>query len=148
MGKFIHPKDGQEPLGRFRAGGINFELHEPVIYQPSLITKDGRVIGTIIVPAGVVSDFASVPRFFWRVISPIDADVRMPAIVHDFLYTSQIWSKKVADRIFLEALIAHQAPRWKANAMYQAVNWFGGSAWNDHKAEKALRDLIDLPGKN
>lgn len=141
MGKFIHPKDGQEPRGRFRPGGIEFELHEILAYKPSLITKDGCVIGTIIVPAGIVSDFASVPRFFWRIISPIDPDVRLPAIIHDYLYTSQIWSKEIADLIFLEALLAHEAPRWKARAMYKAVDWFGGKAWESHKTEKEVREL-------
>jgi hypothetical protein len=147
MGKFIHPKDGQEPLGRFKPGGINFELHEALIYQPSLIFE-GSVIGTITVPAGAVSDFASVPRFFWRIVSPIDADVRLPALVHDYLYTTQLWPKKVADLIFREALIAHGAPAWKRTAMYQAVNWCGGKAWRDHTEEKAIRALTESPGKN
>ena len=131
MGKFILPPNGQEPLGRFLRGGINYQIEEILAYQPSLIFE-GKVVGTIAVEAGTITDFASVPRFFWRIISPIDDDVRLPAIIHDDLYTKQIWPKKVADLIFKEALIAHGAPAWKVNAMYQAVNWFGGKAWKAH----------------
>lgn len=135
MGRFTHPPDGKEPLGKFTGKGLNYELHEIVGYEPSLMV-DGARVGTIIVPSGFVTDFASVPRFFWRIISPVDDDVRLPAIVHDHLYNEQSWDKEVADLIFREALVAHGAPFWKVHAMYQAVNWCGRKAWNDHKREK------------
>lgn len=140
MGRFTHPPGGKEPIGQFTGRGIDYQIHEIVGYEPSLVV-DGNRVGTIIVPAGTVTDFASVPRFFWRIISPVDNDVRMAAIIHDHLYTDQAWTKKVADLIFKEALIANGAPVWKATAMYQAVKWCGGKAWNDHKAAKAIQQL-------
>jgi hypothetical protein len=136
MGKFLLPPDGKEPLGRFLPHR-RFQIEEVVAFQSD-------IAGTIIVDAWTITDFASVPRFFWRIISPFDDDVRLPALVHDDMYTRQIWKKETADLVFREALIAHGAPAWKVNAMFQAVNWFGRKAWNDHKAAKALIDLQTL----
>jgi hypothetical protein len=135
LSEFSMPPNGREPKGEFLPGR-RFELHEPVVYYSGMIIGTSRV-GSIMVEAGTISDFASVPRFFWRLISPFDDDVRLPAIVHDSLYTSQVWEKDVADLIFREALQVRGAPAWKVFAMYNAVKWFGKKAWNDHKATKA-----------
>jgi hypothetical protein len=149
MGKFILPPDGKEPSGFFLPGR-KFQIEEPVMFQSELEHK-GKKIGTHTVEPGTITDFASVPRFFWRILTPMDDDVRMPAIVHDDLYNRQIWPKKVADQIFLEALLAHGAPLWKRQVMYRAVCIFGKKAWNDHKREKERlaiqHDMIDTPGK-
>jgi hypothetical protein len=141
---FVLPPDGKEPLGRFLPGR-RFQIEEVVVFQ-------SKVAGTIIVDKGTITDFASVPRFFWRIITPMDDDVRLPALVHDDMYTRQCWTKKEADLVFREALIDHGAPMWKVRAMFQAVNWCGRKAWNEHAREKEriayLHDLIDSPGKN
>jgi hypothetical protein len=137
MGKFILPPDGREPRGHFLPQR-RYRIEEVVGFQSDKF-------GTIIVEPGTVTDFASVPRVFWRIISPFDDDVRMPAIIHDDMYTRQLWEKEVADAVFLEALIANGAPWWKRNAMYQAVNWGGRKAWNDHKAAKTMEALRNSP---
>jgi hypothetical protein len=140
LSEFMLPPNGREPKGEFLPGR-RFELHEPVLYFSGMIIGNSRV-GSIMVDAGTISDFASVPRFFWRIISPFDDDVRMPALVHDFLYTTQVWEKDVADLIFREALQVRGAPAWKVNAMYNAVKWFGGKAWAAHKAAKARQQPL------
>ena len=50
------------------------------------------------IPAGYVSDGASVPRFFWRILSPnIDGRTLLPSIIHDFEYENGIGTRKAAD---------------------------------------------------
>lgn len=130
MGHFANK---QEPLGRF-ISKIEFELHEDVVYYPD----SGHAI---VVPSGTITDFASIPRFFHRILPPMDIH-RKAAIVHDHLYSTQSVSKKDADLIFLEAMKALDVPAWKRNAMYQAVKWFGFVAWNNHKKHLAAKSAI------
>lgn len=58
----------------------------------------------IIIPAGFVTDFASVPRFFWRLIPPTGRYTRA-AVVHDFLYrTPRLCTRAQADAVLYEAM--------------------------------------------
>lgn len=123
MGYFL--KDA-EPLGRF-VGPIEYRLEESLLFCSD-------IGGDVLVPAGTVTDFASIPRFFWRILPPWDIH-RRAAIVHDYLYSTQTQPKKVADAVFLEAMKAIDVPKWKAHAMHQAVKWFGFGAWNQHALE-------------
>jgi len=88
--------------------------------------------GVIDVPIGFQTDFASIPRFFHRLL-PKNGDYDAPAVVHDFMYQTAICNKMTADLIFLEAMQSVGVSRWKRWSMYQAVNWFGGEAWDKHR---------------
>ena len=58
----------------------------------------------VLVPAGFVTDFASVPRFFWRLIPPTGKYTRA-AVVHDFLYrTKGLCTRSQADAVLFEAM--------------------------------------------
>jgi hypothetical protein len=140
LSEFSQPPNGREPRGFFLPG-MRFQIEEPVVYFCGMTFGTSRV-GSILVEAGTISDFASVPRFFWRIISPFDDDVRLPAILHDDLDTTQTWPKDEADLIFREALMVHGAPMWKVNAMYNAVKWFGGKAWERHRLAKARQQPL------
>ena len=61
--------------------------------------------GLILVPKGFESDGCSMPRFFWRVFGhPFDMQYLREAILHDWLYKTQMCNRKVADTIFREEL--------------------------------------------
>jgi len=61
--------------------------------------------GCIVVPKGFESDGCSMPRFFWRVFGhPFDMQYLREAILHDYLYKTQIFDRKTADLIFREEL--------------------------------------------
>ena len=83
----------------------------------------------IIVPAGFKTDFASVPRIFWSVISPIGKGYTSAAIVHDYLYSTHQVTKKEADNIFLWLMQRDGVSYLKRYAMYWSVRLFGGKAW-------------------
>lgn len=82
------------------------------------------------IPRGFRSDGMSIPRFFWRWISPkIDARTVAPSIIHDWLYTSHLVTRAEADAWFREALWANGMSRMKANVVWLGVRLFGSSHW-------------------
>ena len=101
--------------------GTSWTLHEAFSYDSSL--------GTITVPAGFTTDFASVPRLFWNVLPPFGRYGKA-AIVHDYLYrTRGLVSKPVADALFLEAMKALGVGTLTRYTMFLAVRLFGGSSY-------------------
>jgi hypothetical protein len=99
-------------------------------YQWQLLTEFDYHVGTfpsatvIRIPAGTVTDLASVPRLLWAIFPPHGRYAKA-AIVHDYLYDQAIWSKPCADQVFLEAMEVLGVPRWRRVLMYWAVRLFG-----------------------
>lgn len=89
----------------------------------------------IIVPVKFETDFASVPRIFWSIISPIDTHAKA-AVIHDYLYFTGQYNRKRADEIFKEALIVLNVEPWKVHVMYNAVRVGSWYAWNKHRARE------------
>jgi hypothetical protein len=77
----------------------------------------------IAVPAGYVTDLASVPRL---PLAYLLAGNRAPkaAVIHDWLYETKA-GKDYADNVFLAAMKAEGINRFVARAMYFAVRVFG-----------------------
>ena len=86
----------------------------------------------IYVPIGFVTNFASVPRIFWPIISPIDEHGKA-AVVHDYCYYKGHYTKKISDMIFREGLRVLGVKPWKVWCMYNAVKWFGWISWWKHR---------------
>lgn len=76
------------------------------------------------VPAGYVTDLASVPRILWSVFPPHGRYAKA-AIIHDWLYDNALRTKREADRIFLDAMTVLNVPVWRRRVMYTAVRLFG-----------------------
>lgn len=76
------------------------------------------------VPAGFVTDLASVPRAFWSILPP-HGEYAKAAIIHDYLYTIGLRSKKYADDVFMEAMTVLGVAWWRRKVMYLAVRLFG-----------------------
>ena len=86
---------------------------------------------TVTVPAGFVTDYASIPRFLWRIAPPATGRHVWPAVLHDRLYRcpEEPVTRKFADEVFLDAMIQSRVPLWKRQAIYRAVRMFGGSSF-------------------
>lgn len=82
------------------------------------------------VPQGFETDFASVPRFFWRIVPPWGR-YSPAAVVHDYLYATSKVTRAEADHVFLVLMERLGVPAWKRTIMYWAVRLFGGAAWNE-----------------
>ena len=111
------------------------------------VTKAGKITA----PKGFKTDLASVPRIAWSIIAPFD--IARSAVIHDALYSAireyredngyhvgsggssetaeskkvSSKAKKVADKVFLEAMLESDPPiaKWKAYASYYSVVLFG-----------------------
>lgn len=93
------------------------------------LVYDSRLLGfRIRVPRGFVTDFASVPRLPLVFLLAGDT-AHAPAVVHDWLYSGSKVSRRVADKVFLEAMTGVGVPWFRRNAMYWAVRLFGGRAY-------------------
>lgn len=129
-----------DPQGEFERNGIVdsrllpetsggravWELLQPVIYSNNRGVE-------IKAPRGFQTDFASVPRFFWRVVPPAGPH-GAAAVVHDYLYVHQgDWNRKDVDVLFHECLGVLGVPDWKRNLMYLGVRLGGWLGWNRNK---------------
>lgn len=85
------------------------------------------------VPCGFVSDGASVPRFFWRLLSPpLDPITLAPSIVHDWLYihgAGMGFTRNECDIWYHEALFANGYPLWKCELTYAGIRIGGWRRW-------------------
>ncbi len=83
---------------------------------------------TITVPAGFVTDFASVPRLplAYLVAGGI---AQKPAVIHDWLYRKGIGSRSSADDIFYEAMGTAGVSNWRRYLMWMAVRLGGSTSW-------------------
>jgi hypothetical protein len=94
----------------------------------------------ILVPAGFVTDYASIPRFLWPIYSPNDVYFKA-AIVHDYLYWSKPCgkddeSKYQSDMILRIAMYEDKVNPLTREIVYRSVRLFGGGAWKDNSIER------------
>ena len=93
-----------------------------------------------IIPAGFESDGVSVPRFFWRFISPpIDPRTIRAGVTHDWIYRNRPpgWTRRKADAVFRRILIEDGVERWRAWLAWAGVRIGGWVAWqNNNKKGK------------
>lgn len=90
------------------------------------------VAGTIIrVPRGFNTDLASVPRLpFVYVLTGSMADAA--AVVHDYLYSTCMYERKVCDDIFLEAMEATGVSCIRRRTIYYGVRIGGWWVYNEY----------------
>ena len=112
MGKFLTTLDVRLPS----------ESSEWVVDNPLVFVSD--LLGTITVPEGFTTDFASVPRL--PVAYAIFGDVaHAPAVIHDYLYSETVYARSDCDAVFLEAMEAAGISWWKRRMMWLAVRAAG-----------------------
>jgi len=105
-----------------------WELYEDFEYH--IGTYPSKQI--IKVKKGFKTDLASVPRVLLPFFNPLQTKYAKPALVHDWLYAkkdSSIQDRKLADKIFLEAMSVMQAPKMTKYTIYGAVRCFGWLLW-------------------
>lgn len=88
------------------------------------------------VPVGFITDFASIPRVLWIILTPYGIYGKA-AVLHDFLYATQSSTRKWCDQIFLEAMKVLNVSFLKRRTMYRAVRLFGWRSWNKHAKNKS-----------
>lgn len=118
-------------LGRF-ADRIYY-LDKEILWEPN---PGQERFPSVKVPAGFVTDLASIPRIFWSLL-PTDGQYTFPAIVHDFLYWEQKTSREAADNIFRLGMEDFKVASGTISAIFAAVRIGGQSAWERNAALKS-----------
>ena len=119
-------------LGPGPQGRSTWRLLAPLVYESDLV-------GTISVPFGFVTDFASVPRLPLAFMVAGD-HAHQAAVIHDWLYTTHAVDGKPitraqADAVFQEAIKCSD-PDAPAALMWLGVRVGGGGAWDAAGAEQ------------
>lgn len=120
-----------------KGGRSLWGLQRPISYR-------SKVDEVITVPAGFVTDLASVPRWGWIIIPP-DGPWVKAAIVHDYLYAtagtgrwkghnasvtrSEAYTRAEADGIFRDAMANRGVGPIARFILYTAVRIGGGPGW-------------------
>lgn len=98
-----------------------WEVFEDYVYKTS--------IGTVVVPNGFKTDYASVPKIFRNIINTYGKHGKA-AVVHDWLYSKNCnidITRAEADKIFLEIMKECGVGAIKRQFMYRMVRMFGAS---------------------
>jgi hypothetical protein len=122
---------GMLKISRFREP-IYF-LTAPISWTPN---PGQESYEAVTVPLGFVTDFASTPQIFWSVLRP-DGEYAYAAVVHDYLYWTQMRTREEADRILKMAMEDFDIGTVTAGTIYNAVRLGGQVAWNGNAAKKA-----------
>lgn len=103
-----------------------FELLIP-FYSKYSRHKDGHSPYFIEVPAGFITDFASIPKFLLGLFPPNER-LNKACLVHDYLYSNKSWfplSRKDADRGLKQDLLYYNFAKWRVYSIYYGVRFFG-----------------------
>lgn len=113
---FLSSLQAQKVQEASSLGRARWKLTDDLVYESPLA-------GLVVVPAGFVSDFASVPRLPFIYLLTGDA-AHSSAVVHDWLCHAWVVDRKgwaFAASVFREAMEAEGVPAWRRWAMYLAV---------------------------
>lgn len=102
-----------------KMNGKLWQLIEPLVFE---YQHDDGTTETITVPAGTLTDFATVPRIPF-IYAATGNTAHKAATLHDYLYSISE-DRKHADKVFYQAMRITE-PRWRATIMYAAVRIFG-----------------------
>jgi hypothetical protein len=124
-----------------------YVLTRPISWIPNENQKSRY--SRVDVPAGFVTDFASIPRAFWSLLQP-DGEYTYPAIVHDYLYWTQDRPRKQSDRILKFGMEDFRIDPAVIRIIYGGVRIGGELAWQDNAklkqaGEKRVIKLDMLP---
>lgn len=84
------------------------------------------------IPRGFVTDFASIPRVLWNIISPMELGDTGP-LEHDWEYRNGVGTRAKADGNLLRHMKEHGVSWWKRNTAYAGVRVGGWASWNSGK---------------
>lgn len=120
------------PPALLKVRGVDCQIY----VVTSELRYESAAFGVLIVPAGMETDFASVPRIAWAYLDPEDPAILYASVVHDYLYGINgnvggrpPLTRGECDGVLREAMLASGARRSQAAVVWAAVRSFGGSHW-------------------
>jgi hypothetical protein len=130
MSKFLTPLVMENATPR--DDGL-WRLTAPLVYQSDVAKM------TFTVPAGFITDLASVPR--WPIAYMLAGGTSNEAsVVHDFIYSTHPVDRVTADAVLKEASAVTGVPAWRRWMMWAGVRIGGGSHWDPQVAPPVRGD--------
>jgi len=115
------------------ADGRTWQLDQDFVYQSPTAAAQAPSQATLItVPAGFVTDLASIPQLFWNLLPPFGKYTEA-AVVHDWLYRNHLYSRPTCDAILLEAMQLCGVNWFQRQLIYRNVRAFGWAAWSTER---------------
>ena len=108
-----------------------YTLVEPLSYQSDRF-------GLITAPAGLVTDFASIPKAAWGILDPESPLIQWPSVIHDAGYSNVgafstiTLGREQVDWLLRDMMESCGADSFLRNAVYDAVRIGGASHWINH----------------
>jgi hypothetical protein len=102
--------------------------------------------GKFTVPKGYLTDHASVPRFFIRIVPPVQSEIAEASVLHDWFYNNNSPSvpRDFADKCLRELTIANGGDKSMAYAAWSAVRTCGWRLYRKESyVEKIARSCYD-----
>jgi hypothetical protein len=88
----------------------------------------------LIVPKGFTTDGASIPRIFWFTTgTPFSPHYMRGAIIHDYLYQTGMFERKLADRVMYHFILNDNTSKYNATKIYCALRIAGWYTWNRYR---------------
>ena len=116
--------------------GIRWELLDEFSYDVGSLGSGD----TITVPAGFITDFASIPKIAWSIIGGPWGKYGKAAVIHDYLFATQQRSWRETNQIFLEGMQVLGVSWLKRTIMYSVVTTFSWVSWL--RAKKRYRAIL------
>lgn len=125
-----------------RSGGdADYILAKPYTVRFFVVTTREAYWQTLTVPAGMLTDLASVPWWARRLINRVGPHLEA-SIVHDWLYIAwqslsdgqpQRQDRDFADLVLLAGMEAAEVPAWKRTVIYRAVRIGGWGTYQERE---------------
>lgn len=135
------------PLDVRYIDGCKWEVLSPFEYHLGALGSTERVL----IPAGFITDFASIPRALWAVLPPV-GNYGKAAVVHDWLYQmriitvlwpdpatavgSRLCNRGEADHTLLEAMQVLGVGWFTRSTIYAGVRSGGWHSWNKYRSKE------------
>ena len=103
----------------------------PVPGQKKYVLAEDYKHKTLTIQQGFNFNGCSIPKPFHSFMTPFQPILIMPALVHDYCYSTHLIPRKQADKAFKRHLIQNGVAKWKAGLMYRMLRIFGMIAWNN-----------------
>lgn len=105
-------------VAKFMRDGRNMQLEKPFTY----VDPTGKRWE---VPAGAVTDGASIPSVLWTCCPPFTGKYRAAAVVHDYYCQTKSRPWRDVHKVFYHAMLAGGVTGKQAKVMFGAVYQFG-----------------------
>lgn len=104
--------------------GVHWRIVEPFAFESIVLDR------IIVVPAGFVTDWASIPRICWTLVGGPTGPYTKASALHDYCYrTLGFCTRSEADHVLLEAMDVSGVPWLTKQEVYRGVRAFGGPSY-------------------